>query len=230
MKEFRFAIAQTIPVFFTYLFIGIAFGVLMDEAGFSAVWTVLAPILIYAGSAQLVMVPLLAAGASLLSLAVTTFFINARHIFYGVAFLERFREMGARYPYMVFSLTDETYSILCSVQWPEGLDQKRASFLIALLDQCYWVFGCAVGACVGSLLQLDLRGIDFSATAFFLVVVVNQWRQSEDHLPAAVGLVSAVALRLLLGAERFLIPALLLSLLALLFTRAVRTRKAGGAA
>lgn len=230
MKEFRFAIAQTIPVFFTYLFIGIAFGVLMDEAGFSAVWTVLAPILIYAGSAQLVMVPLLAAGASLLSLAVTTFFINARHIFYGVAFLERFREMGARYPYMVFSLTDETYSILCSVQWPEGLDQKRASFLIALLDQCYWVLGCAIGACVGSLLQLDLRGIDFSATAFFLVVVVNQWRQSEDHLPAAVGLVSAVALRLLLGAERFLIPALLLSLLALLFTRAVRTRKAGGAA
>ena len=229
MKEFRFAIAQTIPVFFTYLFIGIAFGVLMDEAGFSAVWTVLAPILIYAGSAQLVMVPLLAAGASLLSLAVTTFFINARHIFYGVAFLERFREMGARYPYMVFSLTDETYSILCSVQWPEGLDQKRASFLIALLDQCYWVLGCAIGACVGSLLQLDLRGIDFSATAFFLVVVVNQWRQSEDHLPAAVGLVSAVALRLLLGAERFLIPALLLSLLALLFTRAVRTRKEGGA-
>ena len=229
MKEFRFAIAQTIPVFFTYLFIGIAFGVLMDEAGFSAVWTVLAPILIYAGSAQLVMVPLLAAGASLLSLAVTTFFINARHIFYGVAFLERFREMGARYPYMVFSLTDETYSILCSVQWPEGLDQKRASFLIALLDQCYWVLGCAIGACVGSLLQLDLRGIDFSATAFFLVVVVNQWRQSEDHLPAAVGLVSAVALRLLLGAERFLIPALLLSLLALLFTRAVRTRKEGEA-
>ena len=229
MKEFRFAIAQTIPVFFTYLFIGIAFGVLMDEAGFSAVWTVLAPILIYAGSAQLVMVPLLAAGASLLSLAVTTFFINARHIFYGVAFLERFREMGARYPYMVFSLTDETYSILCSVQWPEGLDQKRASFLIALLDQCYWVLGCAIGACVGSLLQLDLRGIDFSATAFFLVVVVNQWRQSENHLPAAVGLVSAAALRLLLGAERFLIPALLLSLLTLLFTRAVEMRKGGAA-
>ncbi len=229
MKELRFAVLQTIPVFFTYLFIGIAFGVLMDEAGFSAVWTVLAPVLIYAGSAQLVMVPMLAAGTSLLTLAVTVFFINARHVFYGVAFLERFRGMGARYPYMVFSLTDETYSILCSVQWPEGLDQKRASFLIALLDQCYWIFGCAIGACVGSLLKLDLRGIDFSATAFFLVVVVNQWRQSENHLPAAVGLVSAVALRLLLGAERFLIPALLLSLMALLLTRAIQARKEGAA-
>ncbi|MBR4157650.1 MAG: AzlC family ABC transporter permease [Oscillospiraceae bacterium] len=229
MKELRFAVPQTIPVFFTYLFIGIAFGVLMDEAGFSAVWTVLAPVLIYAGSAQLVMVPMLAAGTSLLTLAVTVFFINARHVFYGIAFLERFRGMGARYPYMVFSLTDETYSILCSVQWPEGLDQKRASFLIALLDQCYWVFGCAIGACVGSLLKLDLRGIDFSATAFFLVVVVNQWRQSENHLPAAVGLVSAVALRLLLGAERFLIPALLLSLMALLLTRAIQARKEGAA-
>ncbi len=229
MKELRFAVLQTIPVFFTYLFIGIAFGVLMDEAGFSAVWTVLAPVLIYAGSAQLVMVPMLAAGTSLLTLAVTVFLINARHVFYGIAFLERFRGMGARYPYMVFSLTDETYSILCSVQWPEGLDQKRASFLIALLDQCYWVFGCAIGACVGSLLKLDLRGIDFSATAFFLVVVVNQWRQSENHLPAAVGLVSAVALRLLLGAERFLIPALLLSLMALLLTRAIQARKEGAA-
>ena len=229
MKELRFAVPQTIPVFFTYLFIGIAFGVLMDEAGFSAVWTVLAPVLIYAGSAQLVMVPMLAAGTSLLTLAVTVFFINARHVFYGIAFLERFRGMGARYPYMVFSLTDETYSILCSVQWPEGLDQKRASFLIALLDQCYWVFGCAIGACGGSLLKLDLRGIDFSATAFFLVVVVNQWRQSENHLPAAVGLVSAVALRLLLGAERFLIPALLLSLMALLLTRAIQARKEGAA-
>ena len=230
MKEFRFALLQTIPVFFTYLFIGIAFGVLMDEAGFSAVWTLLAPVLIYAGSAQLVLVPMLSAAASLLTIAVTTFFINARHVFYGVAFIEQFREMGARYPYMVFSLTDETYSIFCSVEWPEGLDKKRAAFLIALLDQCYWIFGCALGAFLGGFLQMDMRGIDFSATAFFLVVVVNQWRQSKSHLPAAVGLVSAVALRLLLGAERFLIPALLLSLAVLLLGHAVGTRKESGAA
>ena len=230
MKEFRFAVLQTVPVFFTYLFIGIAFGVLMDEAGFSAVWTVLAPVLIYAGSAQLVLVPMIAAGTSLLTIAVTVFFINARHVFYGVAFLERFRSMGRFYPYMVFSLTDETYSILCSVQWPEDVDTRRASFLIALLDQCYWIFGCAMGACIGGLLQLELRGIDFSATAFFLVVVVNQWQQSRNHLPAAIGLGCAVVLRLLLGADRFLIPALLLSCAVLLLVRAGEKRKEGRAA
>ena len=96
-----------------------------------------------------------------------TFFINARHVFYGIGFIEQFRRMGWRRPYMILTLTDETYSVLCSVQYEKGLDKDRAAFLIAMLDHLYWVFGCFLGACAGQYLQFDLRGIDFSATAFF---------------------------------------------------------------
>ena len=106
MPEFRFAVKQTIPIFFTYLFIGIAFGILMSDAGYGVVLSTLSAVFIFAGSMQLVMVPMMTSGASLITLAVMAFFINARHIFYGIGFVEKFRRMGHRYPYMVFALTD----------------------------------------------------------------------------------------------------------------------------
>ena len=171
MREVRFALRQTVPIFFTYIFLGIAFGVMMTEAGYSAGWSVLCAVFIYAGSLQIVMVSLLQAGASLPAVAVMTFFVNARHIFYGVGFIERFRKMGWRYPYLVLALTDETYSILCSVRFEDGVDENRATFFIALFNQSYWVLGCLLGGLAGQMLPWDLTGIDFSATAFFLVVV-----------------------------------------------------------
>ena len=219
MREFRFALKQTFPIFFTYLFIGIAFGMMMSEAGYAPVWSVIMAVFIYAGSMQIVMVPLLTAGAPLPTLALMTLFINGRHLFYGLGFIERFRKMGWRYPYMVLTLTDETYSILCSVQYEPGLDEQRADFLIALINQCYWVFGCLLGACLSSYLHLNAEGIDFSATAFFLVVVVNQWMQAKSKLPALCGLFSAFVFLLLLGPDRFLIPALAFSTLVLMFLR-----------
>lgn len=215
MREVRFALRQTVPIFFTYIFLGIAFGVMMTEAGYSAGWSVLCAVFIYAGSLQIVMVSLLQAGASLPAVAVMTFFVNARHIFYGVGFIERFRKMGWRYPYLVLALTDETYSILCSVRFEDGVDENRATFFIALFNQSYWVLGCLLGGLAGQMLPWDLTGIDFSATAFFLVVVINQWRASRSRIPAAVGLTSALVFYLLLGPDRFLIPALSVSVLAL---------------
>ena len=164
MKEFRFAVKQTIPIFFTYLFIGIAFGILMSDAGYGVLLTTASAFFIFAGSMQLVMVPMMTSGASLLSLALMSFFINARHIFYGIGFIEKFRRMGWRCPYMILTLTDETYSVLCSVKYADGIDEDKAAFLIALLDHLYWVFGCFVGACAGQFLQFDMRGIEFSVT------------------------------------------------------------------
>lgn len=219
MREFRFALKQTFPIFFTYLFIGIAFGMMMSEAGYAPIWSVLMAVFIFAGSMQIVMVPLLTAGTPLPMLALMTLFINGRHLFYGLGFIERFRKMGWRYPYMVLTLTDETYSILCSVRYEEGLDEQRADFLIALINQCYWFFGCLLGACLSSYLHLNAEGIDFSATAFFLVVVVNQWVQAKSKLPALCGLVSAVVFLLFLGPDRFLIPALSFSTLILMLLR-----------
>ena len=167
MREFNFALKQTVPIFFTYLFIGVAFGALMSEAGYGILLTVASAVLIYAGSMQLLMVPMLAGGAPLWSLAVTALFINARHIFYGVGFIERFRKMGWRAPYMVLSLTDETYSLLSTVRYEDGMDASRAAFWIAALDHIYWIFGCFLGALAGRFLPFDLRGLEFSATAFF---------------------------------------------------------------
>lgn len=219
MKELRFAVKNTVPIFFTYLFIGIAFGILMSDAGYSVLLTTASSLFIYAGSMQLVMVPMMASGASLLSLAIMAFFVNARHVFYGIGFIEKFRRMGWRSPYMILALTDETYSVLCSVKYDEGLDQARASFLIALLNHSYWIFGSFVGACAGRFLQFDMRGIEFSATALFLVVVVNQWRQYRSRLPFLTAAVCALGFYLLLGKEYFLIPTLVSCLAGLLLLR-----------
>lgn len=227
MREFRFALKQTIPIFFTYLFIGIAFGVLMSEAGYSLWLTLGASFFIFAGSLQLVMVPMMRAGASLLSLAVTAFFLNARHIFYGVGFIEKFRRMGWRAPYMVLSLTDETYSVLCSLRCPPGLEEDRAAFWIAALDHAYWIFGSFVGACAGRFLPFDMAGIDFSATAFFLVVVLDQWRRRRSRLPFLTAAGCALGFLLLLGRDYFLIPTLLSTLVALLLLRQPIEEKEG---
>ena len=219
MKEFRFAVKNTIPIFFTYLFIGIAFGILMSDAGYGVLHTTASAFFIFAGSMQLVMVPMMTSGASLLSLALMSFFINARHIFYGIGFIEKIRRMGWRCPYMILTLTDETYSVLCSVKYADGIDEDGAAFLIALLDHLYWVFGCFVGACAGQFLQFDMRGIEFSATAFFLVVVVNQWEQHRSKLPFITAVVCALVSFMLLGSEYFLIPTLVACLAVLLLLR-----------
>ena len=221
MKEFRFALKQTFPIFFTYIFIGIAFGMMMSGAGYSTLASVLSAVFIYAGSMQIVMVSLLQAGAGLGTVALMTLFINGRHLFYGVGMIERFRGMGARYPYMVFALTDETYSILCSVETPEELDRKKSDFLIALLNQSYWILGCFLGGCAGTLLPFDMTGIDFSATAFFLVVVLDQLRKYPSKIPALVGLISGVGFLLVLGPDAFLIPALSVALITLVLLRDV---------
>ena len=226
MKEFRFAVKNTIPIFFTYLFIGSAFGILVTDAGYSVLLATASSFFIFAGSMQLVMVPMMTSGASLLSLAFMAFFINARHIFYGIGFIEKFRRMGWRYPYMILTLTDETYSILCSVQYEADLDEDRAAFLIAMLDHFYWVFGSFIGACAGRFLQFDMRGIEFSATAFFLVVVVNQWQQYRSKLPFFTATVCALGFYLLLGKEYFLIPTMITCLAALiLLRRPIETRE-----
>ena len=229
MRELRFAVKKTVPVFFTYLFIGIAFGILMHDAGFGVLPTAAAAVFIYAGSMQLAMVPMLASGASLLPLALTTLFINARHVFYGVGLLEKFRGMGKLRPYMIVTLTDETYSILSSARYDAGLDENRAAFLISLLNHVYWLTGCLAGACAGAYLRFDLQGIEFSATAFFLVVTTDQWRRRRSKLPFLAAAVFAVGFLLLLGKDDFLIPALLCSLGTLLLLRGPIERKEGTA-
>lgn len=225
MKEAKFAFRKSFPIFFTYVFLGIAFGVMMSDAGYSALVCLASALFIYAGSMQIVMVSLLTAGAPLWTTAIMTLFINGRHIFYGVGFIDKYRKSGWRFPYLVFSLTDETYSILCSIEYDEGLDENRCNFLISLFNQSYWVLGCFVGGCIGNYLPIDLTGIDFSATAFFLIVVVDQLRKFKSKIPFAIGLISALVFYFILGADYFLIPALSVSLVTLVILRDYVSKK-----
>lgn len=208
-ENFRYAVAKSVPVFFGYIFLGIAFGILMAKAGYGPLWTLAASLFIYAGSMQFVLVSFLAAGAPLGLVALTTLFINGRHIFYGLSFVDRFKKMGKYYPYMVFSLTDETYSVLCSCPEEKVEQEPRILFWISALDQSYWAAGSLIGALAGGLLPFDFQGIEFSMTALFLVIFLDQWKGSKGHSPAIAGLAVSVFFLVLLGPNRFLLPALL---------------------
>ena len=154
-----------------------------------------------------------------------TLMVNARHLFYGISMLERYKNTGAAKPYLIFALTDETYSVVCSGDAPEGVDQSRYFFWVSLLDQFYWVVGCVAGALLGSVLPFDTTGIDFSMTALFLVVMTEQWKASRDHTPALVGLGVSLVCLLIFGSSNFLIPSMLGITAALTLLRKVTEKK-----
>lgn len=225
----RFAFRQSLGVLFGYVFLGTAFGILLRQAGFGALWSLAFSGLVYAGSLQFVLAGFLAAPTALPTVALMSLFINARHLFYGLSFIERFRSMGKKRPYMIFSLTDETYSVLCGMdEVPAGVDKNGAMFLAALLDQLYWVAGSLLGTLAGGL-PLDFTGIDFSMTALFLVIFLEQWRGAKSHLPALLGLGCGAAFLLALGPDHFLPPALCATVALLLLARPALNRERGAA-
>lgn len=224
MKAFKFACGQIVQVLLSYVFVGIAAGLLLREAGYSPVWAFLSGIFIYAGSMQIVLVGLMSGGTPLYQVAILTLFINARHIFYGIGFIREFKTIGAekhgfwKYPYMALTVTDETYSLLCALECPEGLDRGKVEFDILFLCHMLWILSCTAGSILGGLLPFGTAGIEFSATAFFTVVVIDQWHRFGSKIPVFTGLVSALIFRLLLG-ENFILPALSLSLIVLMVMR-----------
>ena len=206
MNERMRALKLTIPVMCGYLFLGTAFGATLAQAGFGPAYALMMSGLIYAGSLQFVMVPLMAAGAGLLTSALTALMVNARHLFYGVSYIGRFARMHALVrPYMVFSLTDETYSVFCSL--PDS-ESDGVMVRVALYDQLYWIAGSMVGSILAQQLPFDLTGIDFSMTALFIVICVERAMNRKDRLPLAIGGGCAMICLLLLGPDAFLAPAL----------------------
>ena len=207
MKERLRALKLTVPVMCGYLFLGVAFGATLAQAGYGAVWALLISALVYAGSLQFVMVPFLVSGASLVTVFLTALMVNARHIFYGVSFIDRFRKMGKLRSYMIFSLTDETYSVFCGLQ---GEESDGLMLRVAAYDHLYWVTGSVAGALLAQGLPFDLTGIDFAMTALFIVICVERVMNRADRLPAVIGAACSVICLLVLGPDRFLAPALLL--------------------
>ena len=217
------ALRLTLPVMCGYLFLGTAFGAMLAQAGFGPAWALAASTLVYAGSLQFVMVPLMAAGTSLVTVAITALRVNARHLFYGLSYIERFSRMGGLRPYMVFSLTDETYSVFCGMP---GEESDGVMVRVALYDQLYWIAGSVVGALLASSLPVDLTGIDFSMTALFIVICVERARERSSRAAMAVGAACALVSLALLGPERFLAPALAATALALTAADVVRKEDA----
>ena len=206
MKTLRYAFARTLPIMAGYLVLGLGFGVLLQSKGYGVGWSLAMSTLIYAGSMQYVTIDLLAGGASLISAALMTLMVNARHLFYGISMMKRYKNTGAAKPYLIFALTDETYSVVCSGDVPEGVDQNRYYLFASLFDQIYWVAGSVTGTLLGSIIPFDTTGIDFSMTALFLVVMVEQWRAGKDHTPALVGLGVSLICLVIFGSSNFLIP------------------------
>ncbi len=208
------AFPYTIPVMLGYVFLGIAFGVLLSQAGYSPLWALGMSCLIFAGSMQFVCVDLLLSPFSVAGTILMAVMVNARHSFYAISMLDKYRGLPQK-PYLIFGLTDETYSVLCSAQPPEGADRGLFYFFVTLLDQLYWIAGSLIGALAGQLLPFDAEGIDFVMTALFIVIFVGQWEDGGGRVPAAVGVAITLLCLLIFGAESFLIPSMLLILAAL---------------
>ena len=227
-KTLAAAFPYTIPVLMGYLSIGIVFGWMMSAIGYGPLWSVAMSATIYAGSGQYLGVDLLKNTTPLADVAFLTLVINFRHLVYGLSMLEKFKGMGWRKLYMIFSLTDETYALLAGVRPPEGVDEKGFYFTIALLDQVYWIAGSLVGAVAGSLITIDTEGIDFAMTALFIVIAVDQWRSAQRHFPALLGAGGTLLCLLWLGPDggRFLIPALGILVAGLLLARPVLDKPA----
>ena len=222
------AFPHTVPVLMGYLAIGIVFGWMLASIGYSAIWAFFMSLTIYAGSGQYLGVELLANTAPLADVAVLTLILNFRHLVYGLSLLDKFKGMGARKPYMMLALTDETYALLSNLQAPPGVEEKEFYFTIALLDHLYWIAGSVVGAIAGSLIKINTQGIDFAMTALFLVIAVEQWESYPSHIPALLGAGATLASLLLLGPDNMLIPALCAIVTGLLLLRGKLDEKSEG--
>lgn len=221
-KDIHFAFRQTIPVMLGYIFLGTAFGLMLNDAGYHFLWAFLISTVVYAGSMQFVMVVLLSGGAGLLYTAMMTLFINGRHIFYGLSLVEKFKKMGKSYPYMIFSLTDETYSVLCRTKIPSDRNENKVMLYISLLNHSYWVLGSVIGGLAGQWIGFNTTGIEFSMTALFTAIVVEQWQEKSNRLSIFIGGFSAIFFLLVLGPDRFIMPTLMLSVFVILLMKKYR--------
>lgn len=215
----RAAFLDTLPVMTGYVFLGFGFGILLHQSGYGVLWAAAMSLFIYAGSMQYVAVSLLSSGAGLLTAALTTFVVNARHLFYGISMVDAYKGTGKRKPYLIFALTDETYSLVSKNQVPPGISRYGYCFLVSLFDHIYWVSGTVLGSLAGSLIPMNYEGIEFVLTALFVTIFVEQWLSTKNHLPAITGVVSTLVCLLLFGKDVFLIPSMVVIALLLALMR-----------
>ena len=215
-KTLRSAFIATIPVLTGYIVLGFGFGLVLKSVGFGILVAFAMSFLIYAGSMQYVAVGLLTGGASIITTALTTLMVNARHIFYGISMLDKYKGRDKCTPYLIFALTDETYSLVCNDN-PEIKEEDRTGyyFWVTILNHSYWVIGSVLGAVAGTIITFNTKGVDFALTALFITVFVDQWLNSKRHTPAIIGLLASIGCLTIFGKDGFLIPTMLIIALVL---------------
>ena len=210
-ETMKTAFVRSLPVMFSYLFIGIAYGMTMEEAGLKWYYSLAVSSVVYTGAFQFVLITFLSSGASLVTVALTALLMNSRQSFYALTFLNDFKRMGRRRLYMIHTLTDETYAVNCTLgDIPEG-EREDTMFVVAVLCRFYWIASSVLGGVIGQLIPFQLEGIDFCMTALFVTIFIDQWENTDRHAPALAGLGIGVACLLIFGASRFMLPALLMT-------------------
>ena len=216
---FRAAFPHTVPILAGFLFLGMSYGILMKVSGFSFVYPMVMSIVIFGGSLEFVAASMLMSAFAPLQTLLLALMIQARHLFYGISMLEKFRGTGLKKLYLIFGMCDESFSINCTVEPPEGMDRGRFMLAVTLLDHLYWVTGATLGGLLGGLIQFDTHGLEFVMTAMFVVIFLENWLKEKRHLPALIGMVASVASLMIFGADSFLIPAMVGILLLLTLCR-----------
>lgn len=220
------AFHTSVPIMVTFLVLGTGYGILMQKHGFGWIWSMLSGIVIFSGTVQFVSVSLLSGGSILMAL-ITALMVSARHSFFSISMIGRYRTEGKRKWYLFYALCDETYAVLCKEEEPEGVNKSVYRVLVTLFDQGSWVLGSALGGLAGSFLPFDSTGIDFAMTALFTTVFIQQWIDSRCHIPAMLGLGATFACRLLFGRDLFLIPSMAIIIAVLIIMRR-KIEAAGG--
>lgn len=210
MSTIKEAFRLSFPVMVGYVFLGIAFGILCQKQGYFMVWAFLISLTVYAGSMQFVLLTFFHSGFSLIEAALVTLTVNARQLFYGLSFLNIFPKMGKKKWYMIFSLSDETYSLLCAIPNKESEKSKQLMFYVSFLDQMYWIIGSVIGASVGTIIPFDTTGIDFAMTALFTVIFVEQWLAAKNHTAVYFAILAIIISAFFFELSNFLLPALIL--------------------
>ncbi|WP_206603288.1 AzlC family ABC transporter permease [Campylobacter blaseri] len=213
------AFLKSLPIMVGYLVIGFGFGILLRDAGYGLLWAIAMSLFIYAGSMQYVGVSLITAPATLFMTILTTFMINARHLFYSISMISRYKDAGKFKPYLIFALTDETYALVSDNKHPKGNDRYVFWFLISLFNHFYWILGTAFGSVFAKSLPFDTSGITFSMTAIFVAAYTEQWMAKKHRISAIIGILVTLLARIIFGSDMFLIPSMLVIAAILLLLR-----------
>lgn len=226
-KAFKAALPYTIPICIGFLFLGMSYGFLMRSKGFSFVYPMLTSLFIFAGSMEFITINLLLASFNPIYTLLLTIMVNARHIFYSISMLDKYKNCGYKKLYLIFGMCDESFSINCSITPPPDIDKGWFMFFVTLLNHIYWVSGATLGGLLGYVISFDTKGIDFVMTALFVVMFINQWEETENHISAIIGLICPFICLIIFGSQNFMLPSMALIILCFLLLKRLQVLAKG---